>query len=160
MLTPPKQTEAMMKKKRVLFLCTGNSCRSHMAEGLLRALDGDDYEAFSAGAKPAGYVHPLAIAAMRDAGVDISSHQSKSLDAFSGQEFTYVITVCDRAREACPVFPGAAKQLHWDFDDPAHAEGSKEQKMAVFRRVREEIKHRVQLFLTSESKQPDGSHEI
>lgn len=144
-----------MKKKSVLFVCTGNSCRSHMAEGFLRALEGENYEAFSAGAKPAGYVHPLAIATMRDAGVDISSHQSKSLDAFSGQEFNYVITVCDRAREACPVFPGAAKQLHWSFDDPAYAEGSDEQKMVVFRRVREEIKSRIESFLAAENHRQD-----
>ena len=142
--------------QRVLFLCTGNSCRSHMAEGWLRKLGGDSYEAFSAGAKPAGYVHPLAIAAMREVEVDIVPHQSKSLSLYSGQEFNYVITVCDRAREACPVFPGAAKQLHWGFDDPAHAEGSAEQKMTVFRRVREEIKHRIQSFLTSENVPSDG----
>ena len=130
-----------------------------MAEGFLRALDGDNYEVFSAGAKPAGFVHPLAIAAMREVEVDISSHLSKSLDAHSGQEFDYVITVCDRARDACPAFPGAAKQLHWSFDDPAHAEGSEEQKMAVFRCVREEIKRRIQMFLANESKGSDGSHD-
>jgi arsenate reductase len=149
-----------MKEKRVLFLCTGNSCRSHMAEGWLRKLGGDNYEVLSAGSKPAGYVHPLAIAAMRDVGVDISSHQSKSLDVFSGQQFDYVITVCDRAREACPVFSGATAQLHWSFDDPAHAAGSDEQKMAVFRRVREEIKHRIQLFLAAEDKRSGGPHGI
>src|SRR5258706_3106469 len=158
MITAHGQTESM-KKKRVLFLCTGNSCRSHMAEGFLRALDGDNYEAFSAGAKPAGYVHPLAITAMREVGVDIYPHESKSLDMFSGRQFDYVITVCDRAREACPAFPGAAKQLHWSFDDPARAEGSDEQKTAMFRRVREEIKRSIQLFLTSENEQPDGSHD-
>ena len=159
MTTPDEQSKSM-KKKRVLFLCTGNSCRSHMAEGFLRALGGVNYEVFSAGAKPAGYVHPLAIAAMREVGLDVSSHQSKSLDMFAGQQFDYVITVCDRAREACPAFPGAAKQLHWSFDDPAPAEGSDEQRAAVFRRVREEIKHRIQLFLASENKRPDGSHDI
>ena len=159
MIIPPGQTEAM-KKKRVLFLCTGNSCRSHMAEGFLRALGGDNYEVFSAGAKPAGYVHPLAIVAMREGGLDVSSHQSKSLDMFAGQQFDYVITVCDRAREACPAFPGAAKQLHWSFDDPAPAEGSDEQKLAVFCRVREEIKRRIQLFLATKYKQSGGSHDI
>jgi len=148
-----------MAKKRVLFLCTGNSCRSHMAEGFLRALDEDNYEVFSAGAKPAGFVHPLAITAMHEVGVDIYPHESKSLNMFSGRQFDYVITVCDSARGACPAFPGATKQLHWGFDDPAHAEGSEEQKMTVFRRVREEIKHRVQLFLASENKRPDGSHD-
>jgi len=138
-----------MTPKRILFLCTGNSCRSHMAEGLLRALGGDRFEAFSAGAKPAGYVHPLAIRAMQDIGIDISSHTSKSLDAFDGQKFDYLITVCDQAREACPTYAGAAQQLHWSFEDPAHAQGTEEQRLAVFRRVRDEIRQRIQLFLTS-----------
>lgn len=139
-----------VKKTRVLFVCPGNSCRRHMAAGFLRASGGEPFAVLSAGAKPAGYVHPLAIAAMHDIGVDISSHRSKSLDAFAGREFDYVITVCDRAREARPVFPGAVKQLHWSFDDPAHAEGSNEPKMAVFRRVREEIRRRIQLFVLME----------
>lgn len=137
-----------MNKNRVLFLCTGNSCRSHMAEGLLRALGGDRFEVFSAGAKPAGYVHPLAIKAMQEIGIDISAHASKSIDVFDGQRFDYLITVCDHAREACPTYGGAAQQWHWSFDDPAHAQGNEEQKMAVFRRVREEIKKRIQLFCT------------
>lgn len=137
----------IMNKQRVLFLCTGNSCRSHMAEGLLRALGGDGFEVFSAGSKPAGYVHPLAIKAMSELGVDISHHHSKSPQEFRGQPFDCVITVCDKAREACPVFPGAATQLHWSFDDPAHAEGSEEEKMRVFRRVRDEIRERVEAFL-------------
>ena len=138
-----------MKPKRVLFLCTGNSCRSHMAEGLLRALGGNRFEAFSAGAKPAGYVHPLAIKAMQDIRIDISSHTSKQLDAFDGQTFDYLITVCDNAREACPTYAGATQQLHWSFEDPAHATGTEEQKMAVFRRVRDEIRQRIQQFLAS-----------
>jgi arsenate reductase len=141
-----------MEKRRVLFVCTGNSCRSHMAEGFLRASGGERFEAFSAGAKPAGYVHPLAIKAMGELAVDISRHTSKSLDQFAGQQFDCVITVCDHAREVCPVFPGAAKQLHWSFDDPAHAEGSDEQQMAVFRRVREEIRRRMELFLSVEGR--------
>jgi arsenate reductase (thioredoxin) len=136
-----------MNKQRVLFLCTGNSCRSHMAEGWLRKLGGDDFEAFSAGSKPAGHVHPLAIKAMQEVGVDISQHRSKSLDEFIGQPFDYVVTVCDNAREACPAFPGAANQLHWGFDDPAHAPGTDEEKLRVFRRVRSEIEHRIRLFL-------------
>ena len=138
-----------MKPKRVLFLCTGNSCRSHMAEGLLRALGGDRFEAFSAGARPTGYVHPLAIKAMQDIGIDISSHTSKSLDAFDGQTFDYLITVCDNARDACPTYAGAKQQLHWSLEDPAQSQGTEEQKMAVFRRVRDEIRQRIQLFLAS-----------
>ena len=133
-------------KKRVLFLCTGNSCRSHMAEGQLRALAGDRFEVFSAGSKPTGRVHPLAIEAMRELGVDISRHESKSLNVFDGQQFDYVITVCDNAREACPNFSGAANQLHWSFDDPAFAPGTDEQKIRVFRRVRDEIRHRIRRF--------------
>ena len=138
-----------MKPKRVLFLCTGNSCRSHMAEGLLRALGGDRFEVFSAGAKPAGYVHPLAIQAMQELNIDISRHTSKSLDVFDGQNFDSLITVCDNAREACPAYAGAAQQLHWSLEDPAHAPGAEEEKMRAFRRVRDEIRQRIQLFLAS-----------
>ena len=138
-----------MKPKRVLFLCTGNSCRSHMAEAFLRALGGDRFEVFSAGAKPAGFVHPLAVQAMQELNIDISRHTSKSLDAFRGQKFDYVITVCDSAREACPTYAGATEQLHWSFDDPAQAQGSDEQQMAAFRRVRDEIRQRLELFLAT-----------
>ena len=136
-----------MTKKRILFLCTGNSCRSHMAEGFLRSLAGDRFEVFSAGSKPTGHVHPLAIEAMRELGVDISKHKSKSLDEFAGEKFDCVITVCDNARVACPNFPGAARQLHWSFDDPAHTTATDEQKMRVFRRVRDEIRHRIRRFI-------------
>lgn len=134
-----------------MFLCTGNSCRSHMAEGLLRFLSGQEFEVFSAGSKPAGKVHPLAIEAMREVSVDISKHQSKHLDQFTGQPFDFVITVCDNAREACPNFPGAGKQLHWSFDDPALATGTDEQKMRVFRRVRDEIRHRIRRFAEAQT---------
>jgi arsenate reductase len=136
-----------MTKQRVLFLCTGNSCRSHIAEGILRQRGGDRFEVCSAGSKPAGYVHPLAIRAMAELGADIGGHRSKPVDEFTGQRFDCVITVCDNAREACPHFPGARKQLHWGFDDPAHATGTDEEKMAVFRRVRDEIRQRIEAFL-------------
>ena len=138
-----------MKPKRVLFLCTGNSCRSHMAEGLLSALGGDRFDVSSAGAKPAGHVHPLAIQVMQELDIDISGHTSKSLAVFDGQKFDYLITVCDNAREACPTYAGAAQQIHWSFDDPARATGTDEQKLNVFRRVRDEIRQRIQLFLAS-----------
>ena len=134
-------------KKRILFLCTGNSCRSQMAEGILRTLAGNQFESFSAGAKPSGKVHPLAIAAMKEVDIDISQNTSKHVDQFAGQSFAVVITVCDNAREACPNFPGAAQQLHWSFDDPADATGTDEQKMRVFRRVRDEIRHRLRRFV-------------
>jgi arsenate reductase (thioredoxin) len=139
-----------MNNKRVLFLCTGNSCRSHMAEGWLRKLGGEAFDVFSAGSKPAGYVHPLAVEAMQEVGMDISRHHSKSLEEFIGQPFDFVITVCDNAREACPVFPSAANQLHWGFDDPAHAPGTDEEKRRVFRRVRDEIEQRIRLFLSTQ----------
>jgi arsenate reductase len=137
----------MYKRKRVLFLCTGNSCRSQMAEGLLRSLGGDRFEVHSAGSKPAGYVHPMAIEAMREVQLDLTGATSKSLTQFDGQSFDYVVTVCDNAKEDCPVFPAVAKMVHWSFDDPASATGNDEQKMRVFRRVRDEIRHRVRRFV-------------
>jgi arsenate reductase len=137
----------MYKRKRVLFLCTGNSCRSQMAEGLLRSLGGDRFEVHSAGSKPAGYVHPMAIEAMREVKLDLTGATSKSLTQFDGQSFDYVVTVCDNAKEDCPVFPAVAKMVHWSFDDPASATGNDEQKMRVFRRVRDEIRHRVRRFV-------------
>jgi arsenate reductase len=137
-------------KPRVLFLCSGNSCRSHMAEGWLRRLAGDRYESLSAGAKPAGYVHPLAVKAMAEVDVDISQHRSKSIDEFNGQTLDVLITVCDNARESCPTFAGAKRMLHWSFDDPAHAAGNEEEKMSVFRRVRDEIRQRIENYLQEE----------
>jgi len=128
----------MSDKKRVLILCTGNSARSQMAEGLLRELGGARFEVESAGTRPTG-VRPEAIEAMREVGIDISRQRSKSVDEFADAEFDYVITVCDNARENCPVFPGKTGRVHWSFDDPAAVEGEWEERMAVFRRVRDEI---------------------
>ncbi|MEM2869964.1 MAG: arsenate reductase ArsC [Thermoplasmata archaeon] len=126
-------------RKSVLFICTHNSARSQMAEGLLRALHGDRYEAFSAGTEPAR-VHPLAIRVMAEVGVDISGQRSKSLEEFRGREFDWVVTVCDRAHQTCPFFPGGKIQLHRGFDDPAGAGGSEEERLAAFRRVRDELR--------------------
>jgi arsenate reductase (thioredoxin) len=126
-------------KPLILVLCTGNSCRSHLAEGLLRAALGEDFEVASAGSNPAGYVHPLAIRAMEEVGIDLSGHRSKHLDEFLDREVETVITVCGNADQACPVFPGQVNRHHWPFDDPAHATGTEEEQFAVFRRVREEI---------------------
>lgn len=126
-------------KPLVLILCTGNSCRSHLAEGILRAAVGDTLQVASAGSKPAGYVHPLAIKAMAEIGIDISQHRSKHLDEFLQQDVETVITVCGNADQACPMFPGQVNRHHWGFDDPAHATGTEEEQMAVFRRVRNEI---------------------
>ena len=131
------------QKKRVLFLCTGNSCRSQMAEGLLREFAGDRFEALSAGSKPAGYVHEGAIQAMSELGIDISDLRSKSINEFLPPDGTppdLIISVCSGAEHDCPTFPGHVERLHWPFDDPAHAEGTEEEKFACFRRVRDEIR--------------------
>ena len=138
----------MTEKARVLFLCTHNSARSQMAEGLLRNLAGDRFEAMSAGTE-ATHVRPLAIKAMEEIGVDISGQESKTLDRYLHEPFDHVITVCDEANESCPFFPGAASRLHWSFEDPSKAEGSKEERLAVFRRVRNGIRDRVQAELVN-----------
>jgi len=132
-----------MAKKRVLFLCTGNSARSQMAEGLLRSMASDRFDVVSAGTQPKG-VHPRTIDAMHELGIDVSSHTSKDVQQFLNEKFEYVITVCDRAKQACPIFPGA-EPIHWGFDDPAEAPPEKQ--MEVFRRVRNEIQQRLRLFL-------------
>ncbi len=129
-----------MDKPLVLILCTGNSCRSHLAEGVLRAAAGDLFNVASAGSKPAGYVHPKAIAVMKELGIDISGHHSKHMNEFLDQQVTTVITVCGNADQACPMFPGQLNRYHWGFDDPAHAEGTEDEVLAVFRRVRDQIK--------------------
>jgi arsenate reductase len=129
-----------MKKPRILVLCTGNSCRSHLAEGILRRAGGELLDVQSAGSKPAGYVHPMAIQVMREIGIDISNHRSKHLNEFLHEPVETVITVCGNADQACPVFPGQVNRYHWGFDDPAHATGTEEEKLAVFRRVRDETR--------------------
>jgi arsenate reductase len=127
-------------KPIVLILCTGNSCRSHLAEGILRAAAGDILDVQSAGSKPTGNVHPLAIQAMQEIGIDISAHRSKPLSEFLDRKIETVITVCGNADAACPIFPGQVNRHHWPFDDPARATGTDEEKLAVFRRVRNEIR--------------------
>lgn len=134
-------------KRRVLFLCTHNSARSQMAEGFLRALAGDRFEVASAGTE-ATRVHPLAVKAMAEVGVDLSRHTSKAVDQLLDQRWDYVITVCDAAGEACPVFPGKVSRLHWSFQDPAQAGGTDDERLAVFRRVRDEIRARIAQWLT------------
>ena len=136
----------MTARKRILFLCTGNSCRSQMAEGLLRSLYGDRFEALSAGAKPAGYVHPRAVTVMAEVGVDIKAQTSKSIHDFvppKGTPPDVVIGVCSRADENCPSFPVQVERWHWPFDDPFHSAGSEEEQMSEFRRVRDEIRARI-----------------
>jgi len=132
-----------VRRRRVLFLCSGNSARSQMAEGLINALRGDAWEAVSAGTEPAGYVHPLAVKAMDEVGVDISAHRSKGIAEFGNTGFDLVVTVCDRAKEMCPVWLGKGKRQHRGFDDPAEAQGSEDEQLEVFRRVRDEIREMV-----------------
>ena len=132
-------------KERVLILCTGNSARSQMAEGLLAHDAANRFEVESAGTKP-GRVRPEAIVVMKELGIDISGHRSKHVDEFQGQSFDYVLTVCDNAKESCPVFPGHSKRLHRAFDDPAAYEGTEEERLAVFRRVRNEIRDYLKTF--------------
>jgi arsenate reductase len=129
-----------MTKPNVLILCTGNSCRSHLAEGILCHAAGNLIEVRSAGSKPAGYVHPQAIEVMKEIGIDISGHTSKHMSEFLNKNITTVITVCGNADQACPMFPGQVNRYHWGFDDPAHAKGTDEEVLAVFRRVRDQIK--------------------
>ncbi len=137
----------MMKAKpRVLILCTGNSCRSHMAEGILRAAAGDILEVCSAGSDPAGYVHPQAIAVLGEIGIDLSGHTSKHMNDFLDREVETVITVCGNADQACPVFPGQVNRHHWPFNDPAKATGTAEEITAEFRRVRDEIRQVFQAY--------------
>jgi arsenate reductase len=138
-----------MNKARVLILCTGNSARSQMAEGLLRHDAGDRFEVFSAGTKPS-QVRPEAIAVMQELGIDLSTHRSKHVDEFMGQQFNYVLTVCDHANEICPVFPQGTIKFHRSFEDPAACLGSEKEKLAVFRRVRDELREYLRQF-------PDGA---
>jgi len=140
----------MTMRTRILIICTGNSARSQMAEGILRHEGGDRFAVFSAGTRPSP-VRPEAIAVMRELGMDISGHRSKSLDEFVRQDFDYVITVCDAARQSCPVFPGNTKVMHWNIEDPAAAEGSEEERLAVFRRVCDDLRTRLRNFAAQEA---------
>ena len=127
-------------KPSVLILCTGNSCRSHMAEGILRAVAGDIVDVFSAGSKPAGYVHPLSIKVLAEIGIDISAHTSKHMNEFLTRDITTVVTVCGNADQLCPAYPGQLNRHHWGFEDPAHAKGTEEEVLNEFRRVRDQIR--------------------
>ena len=138
--------------KKVLFLCTGNSCRSQMAEAVLNRIGAGRFEAVSAGSKPAGYVHPLALRLLRELGHPVDGLRSKSMDEFRDSRFDAVITVCDRAKEACPVWPGA-EMIHWSFEDPADAAGTDEQKLIVFRRIFNEIQQRLRLYIALPAKE-------
>ena len=141
----------MTTMKRILFLCTGNSCRSQMAQAILNRLGKGRFEAFSAGSKPTGQVHPLAIETLQDAKLPTQGLRSKSCEEFQEQTFDFVITVCDRAKETCPVWPGQPVTAHWGFEDPAEATGTDEEKRRVFRRVFTEIQARIEAFLAKPS---------
>jgi arsenate reductase len=142
-------------KKKVLFVCTGNSVRSQMAEGLLKALGSGQWKVRSAGMIQS-FVHPLAIRVMEEIGIDISQQTSKSMDQFVNEKFDYVITLCDHAAQFCPTFGGQGKRLHWPFEDPAGATGTMEERLVVFRRIRDGIKKKIEKFLRSESSEiPD-----
>jgi arsenate reductase len=134
-----------MKKRSVLILCTGNSARSQMAEGILRHIAGEKFEVESAGVEPSS-VRPEAVEAMRDLGIDISKHRSKSVNEFLDRRFDYIITVCDNAKESCPLFPGNAERIHWSFEDPAAVQGSGEERLSAFRKVRDQIWERLKSF--------------
>ena len=140
----------------ILILCTGNSCRSHLAEAILRAALGSRFHVASAGSKPAGYVHPLAIRAMSEIGLDLSAHHSKHLNEFLSQDVETVITVCGNADQACPMFPGQVNRHHFPFDDPAHATGTEEEQLAVFRRVRDEIRRVFEAYAAGRLDQEKG----
>jgi arsenate reductase len=144
----------MTKKQRVLFVCTHNSARSQMAEGWLRHLAGDRFEAHSAGTE-ATQVHPLAVRAMAEVGVDISGQRSKTIEEYLGQPFDWVITVCDQAAETCPVFPGGGERLHWSLPDPSKATGSEDQQLAVYRQVRDAIRERIETELIASGSRED-----
>ena len=140
--------------RQVLILCTGNSCRSQMAEGLLQKLGGVDYDVFSAGTHPAEAVHPLAIEVMQEIGIDLSGKRPKHVSEFLGQRFHRVITVCDSANELCPYFPGA-ERIHWPFEDPVDATGTHEERLKVYRTVRREISNRLSLWVEIDRRRPD-----
>jgi arsenate reductase len=144
--------QTVHKKQKVLFVCTGNSCRSQMAEGMLRHYWKDKFEVFSAGLDPS-HVHPLAIKAMTEARIDISNQYSKTVNDFLGTDFSYVITVCDSAKERCPVFPGKYNAIHWSIEDPASAVGSESERMKDFRRVRQNIMKRINHFISNTHEQ-------
>ena len=137
-----------MSRPQVLFLCTGNSARSQMAEGFLRHLAGNRFEVFSAGVNPTE-VNPLAIKVMGEVGVDISGQRSKSVMEFIGQKFDYVITVCDNAKQTCPIFPGKYEKIHWNLEDPAQTKRTEEERLLIFRKVRNQIKGNIIEFLNS-----------
>ncbi len=144
--------QVVHNKQRVLFVCTGNSCRSQMAEGMLRHFGKDKFEVFSAGLEPS-HVHPLTIKTMAESGIDITDQYSKTVSEFLDEDFSYVITVCDSAKESCPVFPGKYNAIHWSIEDPASAEGTEIERMKVFRKVCQNIREKINHFISDTHEQ-------
>ncbi len=136
-----------LRKKKVLFLCTGNSCRSQMAEGLLRYVAGDRFEVYSAGSEPADNINPLAVLVMNEIGIDITKQYPKHIEELSSQKFDYIITLCNNARNACPFFPGTAQKIHWNLEDPAKAIGTEKERLIIFRKIRDLIYGKISEFL-------------
>jgi arsenate reductase len=149
-VAPAPEAAGPPPRRRVIFLCTGNSARSQMAEGWLRRYAGEAFDVVSAGTLPRDAVHPLAVRVMADAGVDISGQRPEALASFVGQRFDFVITVCDRARDVCPTFPDDPDQIHWSFADPAAAGGTEAERYQVFRQIRDAIQYRVRLFVNAQ----------
>jgi len=158
-LVSAKGSSLAMTKKKVLILCTGNSARSQMAEGLMRHESGDRFEVASAGTHPT-HLRPEAVAVMSELGIDISNHRSKPVDEFAAWDFDYIITVCDHARETCPVFPGHGERLHWPIEDPASATGSEEQRRAAFRKARDDIRARILRWVTGDATFQGHQHPL
>lgn len=137
---------------RVLFLCTGNAARSQMAEAILRSIGKEDFEVFSAGANPAAEVHPLAIQVMRESGLDISHHRPKDLSQYLDEQFDHIITVCDKARDTCPTFPGDPHRIHWNYPDPVQVKGDEETQIKVFRQIASDMHNRINLWVLTQRK--------
>ena len=144
-----------MNKKKVIFICTGNACRSQMAEGLLRHLAGDKFEVYSAGSHPS-HLHPASIAVMAEWGIDIARHTAEPIDDYLETGIDIVITVCDNAQQICPTFPGNVKRIHWGLDDPYHGWGAKPEDLLPYREIRDELKDRIKVFLTEQNKKVKG----
>ena len=144
-----------MDKKKVIFICTGNACRSQMAEGLLRHMAGDKFEVYSAGSHPS-CLHPASVAVMAEWGIDIARHTAEPIDDYLETGIDIVITVCDNAQQICPTFPGNVKRIHWGLDDPYHGWGSEPEDLLPYRETRDELKDRIKVFLTEQNKKVKG----
>ena len=144
-----------MDKKKVIFICTGNACRSQMAEGLLRHMAGNKFEVYSAGSHPS-HLHPASVAVMAEWGIDIARHTAEPIDDYLDAGIDIAITVCDNAQQSCPTFPGNMEQIHWGLDDPYHGWGAEPEDLLPYREIRDELKDRIKVFLTEQNKKVKG----